>query len=324
MELIVVITIMVLLIGIAVPGFTAIIRSSETSLAVNKLATGLGAGRDAAVTAGVGSDGAAVFFFEPGGRTVIVPCVQVGVLADRTGGTGTVDRDVFVPLPGIEPVQLPANWTVRGFAPRNSIDSPVNPNGWYDAGTYDPDEGNWVFPETGFYDQTAADDGADRQTFMVRFDGGTGAVSTSKTEPALVVAERPSDKDRPPSGLADWTRIDHRTDLGRWARRVLVDASLSDDDRRDLLGDRSGDTVLVRPVTELALANEIVMARDLGIRLDALTGSIYRDKDDPEFVPGADASAINDWIRDFESPARVYSVERFTGGLQEMVKDDGS
>ena len=58
-ELMVVISIVVLLMAIALPAFTGMVRDSEKSLADNQLRVAVGAGRDAAIRSSSG-DGAAV------------------------------------------------------------------------------------------------------------------------------------------------------------------------------------------------------------------------------------------------------------------------
>src|SRR4051812_14600321 len=106
-EILVVISIIVLMIAIAVPAFSSLIGSSERALAENQLRAGLAAARDAAIQSETG-DGAAVFFFTPGGRISIVACTAVGQIEDQVPPVGAVPttnitRDVFAPVPGMEP-----------------------------------------------------------------------------------------------------------------------------------------------------------------------------------------------------------------------------
>ncbi len=325
MELMVVISIIVLMIAIGVPSFTSLIRSSEASLAVNKLASGLSAARDVAVAAGVGNDGAAVFFFEPGGRVSIVPCVRIGELDDLDNSGAVIKRDVFIPAPEMEAIQLPRGWSVRAFTPINSIDSPTNPNGWYAGGDYPPDQSNWIFPETEFYNSNVQNDGADRQTFIIRFDGGTGTVSVSRPNTALVVSVRPSRQNR--NAIAS-LRADRATDLKRWTRRVLNDGILTDAQKRNLIGDESGDTVLARPVTELCLYDEQKMAAILNLTLDRVTESLYQDLQIPRHLTGVNVNEINERIQGLDSGGnpidpvgRVFTIERFSADLQELIRE---
>ncbi|MFA6046424.1 MAG: type II secretion system protein, partial [Phycisphaerales bacterium] len=113
-ELLVVITILGLLIGFGVPAISNILQDSEQSLAENQLRNGLLACRDAAIRADK-ADAAAVFFFRPDGRTVVVACQYVGKIQDVHNDKGTLNgaddgrevRDVFVPLADIAPITLP-------------------------------------------------------------------------------------------------------------------------------------------------------------------------------------------------------------------------
>src|SRR5690606_30124956 len=95
------------------------------------------------------------------------------------GGTRTVQREVFVRSERVEPITLPAGWAVSGRARANMIDQD-----WYEPSPGsggdrypDTDRENWVYPETSFFDRSRPDDGESRQTFMIRFAGGTGALT---------------------------------------------------------------------------------------------------------------------------------------------------
>ncbi len=128
MELLVVIAIFVLLLAIGVPAFTAIAYNSERATSENMLRAGLGGARDAALL--TGRDTAAVFFFEPGGRTSIVTCVRAGVINDADPGAmigEPVWREVFVPIPTSPPVNLPKFWAVRGYASEGMIGASTRP-----------------------------------------------------------------------------------------------------------------------------------------------------------------------------------------------------
>lgn len=264
LEILVVITIFVLLLAIAIPAFSSLIYGTTKSLAENQLKAGLAAGRDAAIQSERG-DGAAVFFFQPGGRVSIVPCVQVGSfrdvtlrprnVAERVSAAKQVDRDVFVPVPGFKPVDLPGGWSVRGFVAalrtnlrRDAVGaeavSPASQNGWYPSLMNRRGVGNWVFPESNFLrlwnpDGTPIADqavigrqGAVRQSFMVRFKAGSGELDTSSRLPAIVVdpVDAPAYRDaRVIPDLASGNTVAKRIarpDKGastyEWVRRVLT------------------------------------------------------------------------------------------------------
>ena len=204
-ELLVVITLIVILVLIAVPSFQSMIYSSEEGMAETLVRNSVRAARDAALRSNGGADGAAVFFFEPGGRMTILPCVKVGEITDwatqaaATSGSATdlVRREIFAAAPGFSPVLLPRSWMVRGYVSANSFTNswyiPGNTPG-YTTNTGVPSVGrrNWVFPETGFFDVGVPDDGYHRSTFMVRFQAGTGALVGANTEPVLVLSPRNS------------------------------------------------------------------------------------------------------------------------------------
>jgi prepilin-type N-terminal cleavage/methylation domain-containing protein len=377
-ELLIVIAIFVLLLAIAVPAFSSMLYSSEQSLADNHLRIGIAAARDAAVRSPQGTDSAAVFFYDPAvGRTTIVPCVSAGTIKDHDANSvlppnlAVVDREVFVPVAGFEPVQLPGGWDVRGYAAPGMIDDQ-----WYEK-TYPGNgttgaarqRGNWVFPETGFYDEDAQnnDDGRDRQTFMVRFEGATGVVKSWDRTPVLILAPNPSMVAR---GTAPWSlfqdstgrypfRVDQEEDLARFVRRVVSwpsvgGQSLTVINRQKLLGDISGDTVLAKPVGQLALCSEKRLATAIGARLDSVTNCLYQDVSalpqanrEPTFVKINGAAwtddpytiRVNSWIEDHLYPTgsndpgpggqpnetrtpsdcRIYTLHRYLGTLQEVT-----
>ncbi len=360
-ELLVVIAIFVLLLAIAVPAFSSMLYSSEQSLADNHLRMGLAAARDAAIRSPQGTDAAAVFFYDPTtGRSMILPCVAAGRMldADEVQSMPLIDREVFVAAPGFEPVQLPKGWSARGYAPPGLID-----DSWYER-TYPAgaarQRGNWLFPETGFYDEEnqTADTGWERQTFMVRFEGGTGLLKVSDLSAVIVLAPSPSVQFR---NSTPWTitgmRVDQEQDQARFVRRVITapsagPGSLTLVQKQTLLGDDSCDTVLAKPVGQLALCSEKRLAAAVGVRLDPTTNCLYRDPATatapytPEFVlvngnpwntgVNGDTVKVNDWVEDhlynprqspppipptadrIESDCRIYTVHRYLGTLQEI------
>lgn len=355
LELLVVISIFIIILAVAVPSFASLLYSQERTQAENQLVVALGAARSTAVaTEGLG-DTAAVFFFEPGGRTRITICQEVGQIQDMDSAGTIVKRDVFVPAAGVQPLVLPRGWMIRAFAPPGAVDDGVGGGslGWYEpipgARQYSTNSGNWVFPETGFYEPDARQNpstGLNRQSFMVRFEAGTGLLNMSSRTPAIVADPSPSSAFRmgPP-----WSRVNFKPGLLRaddpagYVRRLLVKRKdLSDADRRLMLGDYSPDTVLARPVSELALYDERSLAA--GIKANGLnlaTGSLYGDTTSPALVPTAptldprlfggsfDAlavtSAINNWIQGNTgkdgplSDARIFAIDRYQGTLREVT-----
>jgi prepilin-type N-terminal cleavage/methylation domain-containing protein len=349
-ELLIVISIFVLLLAIGVPAFSSMLYSSEQASAENALKIGLASARDAAIRAGSGRDGAAVFVFEEH-RLTIVPCLKAGEIGDVHGATWNppnepVTREVFAPVTGFEPVKLPRNWTVRGYATPNMIDED-----WYER-TYPNTNnlrqtGHWVFPETDYfvYDDQYGDRGDDRQTFMVRFEGGTGML---KADPGGVLVLLPGESTYFRGG-PPWStfRADEQADGARFVARVLSvpwtgAAGLSEADRRKVLGDISDDTILTKGVTQLALCNEKALAAALGVALDKNTGTIYVSPRDetpplspihPTFVTPLRGipqriTDITKWIEGrypdapavpVPSEARLFTVQRYSGLLQEVT-----
>ena len=134
-------------------------------------------------------------------------------------------------------------------------------------------------------------------------------------------------------------RADEATDLAVFARRLLSKrASPTAADLRRLLGNEATDTILLRPVTELALYDERRLARAVGARgLNRDTRTIYRSSDSPEFdpqlfggPPNGDqvAEDIALWLvggldgpggTKVQSDARLYTMDRYQGLLREIT-----
>jgi len=322
-ELMVVVGIIVLIVAAAVPAFTAMTYSTERSLAENGLRRSMTVARDLALRSERGGDGAIVFTFEPGGRLSIVPAEQVGSFGDIGSGSSAsgafgenqegaipplITRDVFAPSGVAEAIRMPSFWTVRGYAPPasmlDSLDNGVEVAEWYNwsgyggrsTGAEAKQEGNWVFPETGLYDVSLNESSANggrttgRQSFMVRFDAGTGALSGSSRS-AVLIDPRPSEENRravggPETDPRYWTRVDKANDVGVWTERAITDPNpdgrlppytLADIEARvDLIGRASNDTVLIKPVSRVALMDERRLARGIRARgLNTDTRSLY-------------------------------------------------
>lgn len=358
LELLVVVTILVLLIGFAVPAFSSILGSVERSIAENQLRIGISAGRDAAI-ANVLGDGAAVFMFEPGGRMSIVPCREITRVRDRLPfidpqtGTRDVTRSVFIPVADSEPIQLPKGWSIRGYAPPGRIHkrsgAGANPNGWYEGqelwGELDGG-GAWLFPENGFFNPIVGADGANRQSFMIRFRSGTGEVVTDNIDVCLFLDPSPESDFRSEEPWRSVPRLDRAEDLELAVRRTAatVNDALTSTPQQErffgILGDEATDTVLVGPVIALGLYEEAKMAAGIGLRgLNRTTKSIYQaDPNDarlPAPVPEFDATLrtafgngqtisnpINAWmvglLPNVESDVKLFVVQVNTAELEEL------
>ena len=314
-EMFVVIAIILIIVALAVPGVNAMVYSSNRALAENSLRVGVNAARDAAIASSRSGDGAAVFLYEPGSGVRIVPAEVVGQLEDpvktgvtSVGGGGNfgqqsqsatqpkVVRDILAPIALGQSVTLPESWMVRGYAAPGSMLnsgalSPGTSNAgdlhqWYRTRNYSDsaaavDEGNWVFPESGFYDidePVASTPDIRRHSFMVRFSARTGSVSRVDRE-ALLIDPRPSveERDQLISNRTDpdaWKRVDWAEDTRKWAVRTLGRGQ-SEQFEAEVLSNNSNDTVLVKSVNRLALYDERRLARGLGGRLNQDTGTIY-------------------------------------------------
>ncbi len=346
MEMMVVILILGVLLSVAVPSFSAMLRSSEETMAETLLRNALRSGRDAALRGGGRQDGAVVFVYDSQSqRFSMITCTKVGEFLDAPVQVPGVPfantpvlREVFVPLETAEPVQLPRNWMVRGYAPINSIDLQ-----WYapemgQQARYGLDRrrSDWVFPETDLFNKNVVNDGKNRQTFMVRFESGTGLVSQASGASALVFLPGVDSKFR--TGATFGRYAPYLKNYRRYVQTALVDNGLTDITRRNLIGDLSGDTILVKPVKSIALGDERKLASALGVRLDGGTGSLYTltgvNPAAPRFVMGVTAQRIAQWVEgsgdlnnngtpDSREPnyirdARVYIVDRFTSELREV------
>ncbi|MCC6320109.1 MAG: hypothetical protein IT438_01585 [Phycisphaerales bacterium] len=332
-ELLVVIVILAVVTLIALPSFTAMIYNQEKSLAENLLRVGMKTGRDAALRTQGDDDAALVFTYGSNNRLGMVACVKAGVLP---ASTNQPQREVFVPAADMEPLQLPAGWVIRGYAPPGTLGAGT---GWYDDGNgqqnrYDDAIANWVFPETDFYNVALSTTGVDRQTFMVRFKARTGEMVTSPSVPVLVVMPRPTYQDRQglPAGSCQANRIDISPDLMASVRCILTSNDFSNIDRARLLGDDSSDVVLAAPVAQFAVYDESKLASALGVELDRKTRSIYQPVDGstvrgPTYVRRVIVANINKWIigdtnfdgevrgsNDGDAPAaRLFMIDRYSG-----------
>jgi prepilin-type N-terminal cleavage/methylation domain-containing protein len=354
-ELLVVISLIVILILIAVPSFSAMVYSSEEAMAESQLRAALRAARDAAVRSNGAGDGAAVFFFEPGGRTSVLPCVKVGELSDGSttsaSDNNSIRREIFAAAPGFTAVLLPKYWNVRGFVPAHSTTSD-----WYGRGqtgtppnsTVDIPNQNreWLFPETGFYNVDgpgAASDGVMRSTFMVRFRAGSGELVGASTSPALVLAPRPSSQGRTTLPYSQYRADQQSEDPVRFVRMVLGKGGDAQNitDKRKLIGRTSGDMVLARPVMQVALYNERKMGQSLGVQLDRFTDCVYSgpalDSNgypdysmyEPAYVSNAVTidkisryvegdEDLSGTVDDEDRPnSRIYTIDRYSGALRQ-------
>ncbi|HED53661.1 MAG TPA: prepilin-type N-terminal cleavage/methylation domain-containing protein [Phycisphaerales bacterium] len=352
-ELLVVIVIGALLLGIAVPAFQSILSSSKESMAHNSLQQAIYAARDVAVGNLGGGDAAAVFFYDANRGLSVGVFEKVGSFDDDTSTGGIIQRDVFAPVSTVDAVQLPPGYMVRGFVLGTVLRDPD----WYEAlndyapasggiqpgGGSDRGPGAWVFPETDFYNPTRQNDGADRQTFMIRFSAGTGELSRNVAS-AVILDPRPSSENRSPTGELE--PVNQAEDLRSWAVRATTSLDPAVVSARPMLiGNVSSDTVLARPVTDIALYRELRMAQMLGLRgLNRKTGTIYKRKDTPEIDPAifrnsADAqdrvrleTKITQWLEGrlalddnlegtaSEADSLVYTINAYFGDLVEITR----
>lgn len=359
-ELTVVLGAIVLLLAVAVPAFSALIESQKRSLAETQLRVAIASARALALEQPSGIDTAAVFTFEPGGQLVVVSCVKVGTLADNyssAAGADTYPRDVFVPAATVQPSSLPGGWVVRGLATADMFLNTVDlgqPSDWYLVNSGqptvpDPDDiapglNYWVFPETGFYDLSDPLSGENRQTFMIRFDGGTGALSNNDAE-ALVLFRRPSTDGRTNNSLE--RRLFDAEDPARFVRTLLSnpDFTTDPDAVREVLGDVSSDTVLTRAVRSVALYRERDLAAALDLTPDRRSGVLYASDpaaspndpfypNGPQPVTGFDPEEAFLWIttgqidtatagfadRVGSAPSRIFGVGRYDGRLIDLAQ----
>jgi type II secretory pathway pseudopilin PulG len=402
-ELLVVTVIAVLLLTISVPAFQATIYSSNRTLAANAIQASTVMARDVAIN--TGKDGAVVFVYDPEvGQINIIPAIRVGTLREVSmapagggGGGGPqaagfgdqpyFDRDVFVPAPIGEVLNLPENWMVRGYAPTGlllDVDSAGDSEArWYNSDLYGGDDVNdslkemahWLFPETGFFARDAQINGGDldggfngnsaglptaRQSFMIRFDARTGAVSRD-TRSALFVDPRNSRQREPGGDRPDKSeltlRVDFAEDLEVWAQRILNSPDLNDDGfafrendgdlREEFIGTVSNDTILVKPISRLALYDVNKLSLGLGARgVNRDTNTFYLPHDQSQsasqiqldmtlFPNGMDEGdvieQITKWIDgdtnlddvidlDDEPESRLFLVESYTGELKEILR----
>jgi hypothetical protein len=294
-----------------------------------------------------------MFAYDPapgGGRLVAIPCVKVAEVYDLPTNLPQAKlREVFVPSGVIEPVQLPKNWMVRGYAPANSID--INGN-WYEGTRYGTNlrRGDWVFPETGFFRPGTASEGRHRHSFMIRFEAGTGRVATQTGEAVLVFlpapAEPPPLLSLPPNDVAALRGL-RLSNPRRYVERILSSTTMNQTLKRNLLGVDSADMVTVKPVSAIAVYDETRLAAGLGATLDPTTGCMYKVRQpnvQPDFVPVTDGAGartednarttalVNQWIEgdtnltngiqsreDGDDPqARIFVVDRYSGVLQRV------
>ncbi|MAY75000.1 MAG: hypothetical protein CMJ31_09860 [Phycisphaerae bacterium] len=332
-ELFVVLSIAAIVITIATPAITGLVRSSQASLSSNAVLGGATIARDLAQREG--SDVAAVFLRDEGGPIRILIAIKAGDLDDFDeaydpyqdgvlNNQPIVRREVFAPIPDAPVLELAEAFEVRGFAAPYSL-QPLGTIGedeqpvWYDSNLYggngDPNgvpvtaklEGNWIAPESGHYDPTdpggatvvsgGSERGTPRQSFMLRFEGGTGKLVLSGP-PVLVVDPRPAlhlQSDYQPavtpdvaSGAPrDWWRAEQADSAYDWARTVLraeADAYWGVDPSRDrrrvkralLIGLYSNDTVLCAPVSRVSVYRTTELANAIGgTGVNAITNSLY-------------------------------------------------
>jgi type II secretory pathway pseudopilin PulG len=347
-ELTVVLGAIVLLLAVAVPAFSALIESQKRSLAETQLRVAIASARALALEQPAGIDTAAVFTFEPGGQLIVVSCVQVGTLTDNYIGTDAFPRDVFVPAATVQPSSLPGGWVVRGLATTDMLGGDWYSNNNSGSSSTVPNSVGaginwWVFPETGFYDLSDPLAGENRQTFMIRFDGGTGALSNNDSE-ALILLRRPAALNRSTQRQRD---LYDAEDPARFVRTLLSNPVFTTDPQavREVLGDVSSDTVLARAVRSVALYRERDLAAALDLTPDRRSGVLYASDpsaspndpfypNGPQPVTGFDPEEAFLWItsgqidtatagfadRVGSAPSRIFGVGRYDGRLIDLAQ----
>ena len=255
---------------------------------------------------------------------------------------------------------------------------------WYTSDVYGGTNANdavkevdhWVFPETGFFpfdaqvvgggldgslDNVNDTDPTARQSFMIRFNARTGVMSRD-TNSALFVNPRNSRKrpfgDQPRRGLERSLRVDLADNMEAWARRSVLAGNLTPEDtipwspndetlREKIIGNASNDTILVKPVTRIAVYDERKLGIGVGARgLNKVTNTLYLPADQTsrntpiqfdsdQFASGFNADdlleKIDQWIdgdtnfdglfnADDEPETRLYLIQSYTGELQEVLR----
>ncbi|MCC5786934.1 MAG: hypothetical protein JJU33_09565 [Phycisphaerales bacterium] len=340
-EILGVVVILILLAAFAVPGFNAMLRGSSESLADTKLRVAVANAKDVALQSVDGGDSAALFLLDPGGRVTIVACRRVGVhrIPAAIAGDDLLlqvgmprEIEVFVADPSSEPIRLPPNFFVQGFVSAGQIvgQDDTQDYGWYSESRYRRNMSHWMFPESGFYDRTvsgASDadrEGRKRQSFFVRFESGTGRLASGDNRPALFYDPAPSTSFR---GTGPWDqdrfRPDRRVDHIALVKEALA-SSVNEVARERLIGDRSPDTVLARPVSRFALydASRMVgLLRQRGLenaRIGSVSGSFYDDwqrggRPAPS-IPTQIVEGLNELFAEGEG-ASVFVVDRYNGDV---------
>lgn len=353
-EMLVVIAIITILLLVTIPSFNTMMYSSEQSLGENQLRSATRSARDVALRSPAGRDSALVFAYEPtSGRTVLTTYVEVGAVRDADPNAPTdqdryVLREVFVPARDAAPVSLPKGWMVRGFVSPGFIDQG---DGWYQGGHYNPAVGNWVFPENGFFDPSAQGAGTNRHSFIIRFEAGTGLVRSGSSEAVLLYAPSPDKTWRDNVATGDLRDIvnSRSDDAEAYVQKILGlgpsaaggNVTQLNTTKRRLLGRESTDMVLARPVSAVALYDEVRLAGAFNTSVDRNSGSMYRPPmymgegillaaTTPELLPGVQQTSINRWIQgdtdldlsvsdaegDDRPEARVFTIDRYTGSLR--------
>ncbi|MEO0386083.1 MAG: hypothetical protein AAF281_00940 [Pseudomonadota bacterium] len=317
LELFVVIVVILIVLAISVPAFSAMLRTSEETLAENALSASVIVAREIAA-AGEG-DAAAVFQYDPeaGYRISIAREAALMRSTPFEGATGPGVFDVLTPADDAPPVTLPRGYSIRGYAAPGTMQPDQYGRAlWYDSADYAVDNGSgglsvagatvsaaghWLFPEDGFYDrseqQTANENITARQSFMVRFKNGTAEWTDGTglglfVDPAASITPR---RGEIPSALRSTLDVSERVsgrDLRLWARYIATTTDLNDDEdvddadrdlREALLGPTSNDSVVVKSLSRFAVYRERDLALGIGARgVNRQTASLYApfDADD--------------------------------------------
>jgi len=329
-ELLAVIAIIALLLGTILPAFSSVLGENTLTLAKNRLQFAIAGASDSASRASFGNDTVAAFLYNPDRETFTIQTfVQAGTVLDGRIPTEPdpapgdfVERDVFVADPTTEPFELPRGYAVRGYVPAgwmvDALGGSASGAGVWYAGSGETYAGNvdrahWVFPEN-FNFNPGVDDsanGAGRHTFVFRFEGGTGRFSNDPSEVLLVVPGLL----RSLRSIPLYREFNVLEDVSafNWASRTLGASVFepvlggSEGNRLRLIGDRSVDTVLARPVPRVALYEPAELHERIeNVRADRETGILYRRT-------GARTAPTRDWepVPNVNTPAAYEGIAQF-------------
>jgi prepilin-type N-terminal cleavage/methylation domain-containing protein len=307
-ELLVVIAVILTLVVTTLPAFRSIQKSGRVSGAINALSSALETARAMAVRDG--RDVAVMVRFDEKTVTTSLEFLQMDSIvydADRQNG-GMNAATVFVPYPGLAPMELPKGAGVFGYGYGASRGNVTNKENWYpDLGLlyrYNGPTGRdpWLFPRTDFkvFDEESGN--IDRlETFIIRFSPD-GTIVTNAEELGSLAR-----------GGDAFYELDDRDDPGfaRWNPRVLNSGNLTEPGVFP--------EYQLRAVPMVIVVDLYQMGDDLGIREPwRVLGDGYpSDRKDANESGREDQYEIDDWITVHTTP---IAFNRYTGEMMRDVK----